>query len=266
MEMKKLLRYCAPLALVASGAAQATTIDLFDDPNPGSQTVFDTGLNGNGGTFSQAGPFASILGGYRDLYIEKLLGATDDPDVRATLRVGSNGVGDRSLQWSHDVGVQSYAAIQWDGNDNSPSLDATVGLGGIDLSGDNAFVYKILESDLGFTFRLGAYTSATQFTEITLIAAQVVSGAPVTETIAFAFFSNPFFCAAANVKCGADDASPVDFSSITALQVELLSGGINNLDLQLDFAETIPEPTSLALIGASLLAAGGVTRRRAKKV
>lgn len=261
--MKNFIKFAAPLALLASGSAQAVTIDLFDDP-PGGQEVIDGGAVDAIGDFSQVGSFASILGGYRDLFIIKQAGGNANSS-QAVLAVGDNGAGASSLQWSNSVGVQSFASVQWDGNDNSPLLDSTVGLGGINLSGDNAFVYKILESDLGFTFMLGAYTSATQFTEIFLTAAAVSAGSPVTESIAFSFFSNPIFCGAPNVQCGADDASPVDFTSITALQVNFLSAGLSNIDLQIDLAETVPEPTTLALLGASLMAAGGVSRRRAKK-
>lgn len=258
--MSNLLKYCAPLALLVSGSASALTIDLFDDP-PGGIALTDTGANNNGGLFDEQGPFASILGGHRDLFIEKTAGGAIGT---ATIAVADNGFGDSTLQWSNSVGVQSVASVQWDGDDGSATLDPT-GLGGLDLSGENAFVYRILESDLGFTFVLGAFTSATQFTTIALTANPVEFGLPQIEVIPFAFFSNPIFCLAANVQCGADDASPVDFSSIGALSVDFLSAGLANIDLQIDFAETVPEPTSLALLGAGILAAGGAARRRMKQ-
>ncbi|MGD9600839.1 MAG: PEP-CTERM sorting domain-containing protein [Gammaproteobacteria bacterium] len=268
--MKSFIKYAAPLALLASGNAHAVIIDLFDDP-PGGQSVSDfnhdnmvptpTNIFDGTGVFSEVGSFASILGGHRDLYVEKDIGVFQDDD-RARLAVAGG-----ALSWSNDAGVQSVASVQWDGDDDSPLLNAVngLGVGGVDLSGDNAFRYTILESDIGFTFILGAYSSPTVFTTIALTAAPVLAGSPVTETIPFFFFSNPIFCGAANVQCGADDSSPVDFSAVTALEVIFLSAGISNIDLQIDMADTVPEPTSLALIGASLLAAGGVSRRRAKK-
>lgn len=271
--MSKLIKTIAPFALLASGTAQAGIVDLFVDP-PGGQVVEADGL---GADFNEAGAFGTILGGHRDLIIEQL--TNDSPFDESRLDVFGG-----QLSWSNDAGSSSRATVQWDGDDDSPALDIFAGLGGLDLTNGgefSAFEYLIFQSDLPFTFSLQVFSSPTAFSIINLIATDVEDdGTPFVENIAFADFAD---CGFSNIPGGvisiicADvngtpldptDDVPADFTSVNALQVIFegidIGGNALTVDLRIGAATTVPEPTSLALIGAGILAAGGAARRRMK--
>ena len=284
--MFKMSKICAAAAgLLIGGAANAIVIDLFD--------VVQAAVTVSGGlpatsAWSQVGPAPStqIFGGYRDLGIGFLSGnATSDPTGQASLGVVTGigpGAGNSFLSFSNAAGVAATGVVRWDGStagsgvmDNlsaGPAGGASVssinetGIG--QFFGDPAggfFEVLVISSDLGFDFTLEIFTSATQWSSISLTAAAASQNFPGTldtniPLAAFLDCSNviPFPV----TRCGSGGA--VDFSNVGAFQLIINSTGQQvDVDLRLNSIGTaIPEPGSLALVGLGLLGAAGVGMRR----
>jgi len=278
--MKRYVQFGGALAaLTLSLNAQAFVIDLFTDP--ALQTVSDV-VNGAGGTFNQSpGPHASIVGGYRDLFVDAISGAVDQPVANGVCDPGDAcselTVAGGVLSFSNDSpSVNGVAEVQWDGNDNSSTLDYT-GLGGLDFvdqvgcppGGCDRFTFNVLAADLGFNFAVGVYTDSTHFTEFNLVS----DGSTGVDTLFFADFTDPFNCGLVvpgvinSVTCGAGGV--VDFTDVGAMRLVLNTQdpGIAAVDLAIEgITKTgIPEPGTLALLGAGFAAAGRLARRRRRK-
>lgn len=177
------------------------------------------------------------------------------------------------VRWDGDTGADgSNAATGISELGFNASLNAT-GLGGIDLSAvANAFELTVLESDLGFFFGLQVFTNANQWTLLLLAANQHLdTDPPAVSLISFADFET----AAANqvnflLPSGAlrftGSAGGADLSSVGALQAIINPNAVSSLriDLTVDAARTVPEPSALGLVGLALVAAGAAARRRVK--
>ncbi len=300
--MKNVLKMAAVAGLMsASVVANAGVIDLFsthqyyNDPINGPSTysdgvVLNSGANDSRGTYSAVNTpdplHGDLIGGQRELFIMTThsndLGGSYSLGHRWTTsraRIGvlptTEGSADGKLSFSVDNGAQGMGVVQWDGEDavapsqvfntaTWPSLNVT-GLGGIDLTNGgtlDAFALDILSSDLGFNFVIELYTDANTWTKASLLASSVLS--PVTHYIEFADF---LACGATgpqilSITCGTNGA--VDVTNLGAIQL-ILSGGSGTVDLGLDNIRTVPEPSALALMGAGLLGAGLMSRRRKAK-
>lgn len=287
--MKKL--GIASALLLASASAQAGIVDLFTDPALG-QGVTDN-QNGLGvvstDAFNESGAFPTVLGGYRDLYVDAASGATDINtdglcngfDACSRLSV-FNGV----LSFSNDAatGVIGQGEVQWDGNDNSSAL--TFGnysenfyfQDGCPVTGCDAFQFDVIFADTGFLFTIGIYTDGNgagdSWTEVDLLS----SGSAGTQSLPFALFdfANTAVCGVPNpvpgvaeIRCGTNS---VDLTNVSAMRLILnganAAAGVTRgaaVDLSIGAITKVPEPATLALLGAGLMAGGLARARRAKK-
>lgn len=269
MKTKSLLAAAMFSTLCLGTSVQAGYVDLFDDPVAnGVNTITDTTVGGiefqeyPGGAI----PSTSILGGYRDLIVN-LTASNGVGTPTATAEVGGGG-----FSFSTSSGDTGIGAIQWDGQDNSATLNYT-GLGGVDLihqegcpdSGCDRFQATVLVADLGFEYQIGVYTDEDNYSILTANT-QFAVDSPVAADYLFEWFllatADGYFMD--GLLFDILRVGTVDFENIGALEFVINSdGGTAAVDLALDSViKTVPEPGTLALLGIGLLGAALTGRRR----
>jgi len=317
--MKTLKLVAAIAALTGSMSVNAANIDLFTDPagttkvslnaqvNSTSGSNADTDVTDSTGTstnynlpfsspnvdltsvstdFKESGAgAASILGGYRDMEVKLLsLDGSVTSGGSASLKVNQDLVtGAGRLTFSSDDGIKAQGIVQWDGNDNSRSLN-TAGLDKDLTDGGTAdhFVFNVISADQDFDFSIALYDNHGSSVIFDLPA----TTGPHTSSIYFSSFNDAFAltsgCTSAGsisglvnkVTCtkGSPTTTSLDFTHISAMQVILNTGGVagtgattTSLDMTIAGITTVPEPSSVALIGLGLLASGFAGKRKSKK-
>ena len=274
---KRTLLAAALLATLGLGTgASANIIDLFTEPadfttnkvqdiTTGGGTCALGTASGNG-CFQEYGVGANIIGGYRDLYVEVI---TQGAGAASTAMYAGSGV----LSFSNDAATTGKGTVQWDGNDNSATLD-TEGLDGADLinqegcgAGCNQFVADVLVADLGFGYSITVWDMDGSSSVLTS-GTQVAVTSSTLAVFPFAWFNLadgnyvldglPF-----NITHGGN-LGPVDFTNIGALQLDLNTTGTVAVDLQLaSITKTgVPEPGTLALAGLALAGLASLRRRK----
>lgn len=279
MNIKKITGFGGAALFALSFTVNAGTVDLFTT----QQAIIKDTADGGTGVDSTAGSAVdvTILGGFRDLNANAITGSVAG-SLGTSIGVVTQAPVGSHLNFSNDAGVTGTGNIQWDGDDTAvghiSGLNET-GLGGVDLTAGgtlNAFLLETISSDLGYEFTVTAYTSATQWTEISFLATAVIDdGTPELSTIDFAGFTTVGLCGqntqpplpagVLSITCSDALGDPggfnvVDLTNLGALDVNLNTGaGTVDIDLRLGSVTTIPEPTMLGLLGMAMLA-GGLTR------
>jgi len=245
MTISKMMLALAVATVVAfAGSARGALVDSFST-SQGPLTVDGMSTTASSTVASGGG---DILGGERDIQVMQTSG-----DSTTTVQVlGMQG----RLEHGQGSDATAMTLITWDGVDgDAMTLDATVGLGGIDLTAgglDNRFTLRVLLNDFSTDLTMTVWSSATNASE------EIVStGGGIGAPVLFDFFYADFDPVAGMMAA--------DFENATAIQLKI-NGPTGATDIALDFIETTQEipvpaalPGGLALLG---LAGMGAWRRR----
>jgi len=313
-QMKTLKLVAAIAALTGSMGASAANIDLFTDPvgttkvslaasvNSTNTTITDsastttiTPSSISGGiadltpssdfNLSSDGGTGSILGGYRGMEVELIsLDGNISTTGNAELLVSQNLSGVGRLTFNSSDGIVARGTVQWDGNNNSTTLNTSAFNEDI-TDGGNAdrFIFDVISADQGFNFSIGIYDADGSSVIFDLPATTTTLGTgSYSSTLLFSDFNNAFGtftsnCTTAGINPGVINSATcvngttagIDFTNISAMELILntsvIAGATASLDMTIGGITTVPEPSSLALIGLGLMATGFASKRKSKK-
>ena len=184
----------AGMAMVAQAGIVIDDFSIDQGHDANDVLLFDNTNNTTGFRQSVNGATANIIGGQRDLYVEKI--ADGSGRIEASVE-GSK------YRYSTPEGTAGTAFLKWDGQNEANlgiiagdqtafmgTLDAT-GLGGQNLkAGGNAFVINVFHSDIGFRFALTVFSGVfgEKWTTLLLEAEPHNLGLPAGSPILFADF------------------------------------------------------------------------------
>jgi hypothetical protein len=234
--MKKLTIFGGKLALAAalllgiSSTASATLIDNFST----SQGILDV-TNGETDWSTASGP--GILGGHRDITIS---GAAADGDLDGFVPLATAQVSGGQLRVSNTSQISSVVTVAWDG---AGYEGAAAGLGAAgDLSTAIAIVVSVTSIDQPLTIEFIMTEGLNTATASALVS--------TTGQIVFGL--------------GSFVGDAINFASVDS--IKMVIEGPAAYDVDIDIVETaVPEPSTMLLSGAALLALGLLRKRLGAK-
>jgi len=261
-------------SFVFAGAANAGAVDLFTDPAiqavGANQLVNSSSANIELSTgpsaFNESGSYATIMGGYRDLYV--VTDSTTGPQDGIAL-VAEQG----QLSFATDADVVGRGFVQWDGQDNSSAL--TKDLIGVDLTAGcgiacDRFITFVDTADQLFPYSIEVWDTEGDWSILTAaVQFPVPADSNVPADYLFEWFNLGNGPQLENgLAFTISSSGVVDFNSIDAMQLILNAQGgavgqTQAIDLVIGSIETtVPSPAPIALLGLGGLLAGFSMRRR----
>ena len=277
----KKLALAAAAASLSIAAHAIPDIDLFQ----GFQTVTDGTLSadsynavtlGTSGNWSNSATgLPNIIGGQRDMMIEWTKDALGAGAFSSAARPSMT-VGGGYLSLANGSGVGGVAALLWDGAAlASNGSGVQMGLSPLALSPLDFFELNIINSDHAFGLDLYMFTSATKYSKVSVSGG--IHGLNLAGTLqlipigAFADCNNSVSGGITTCYDGGvvttTNFNGVDFTNVGALEAVINFENLNSLDLDITLksARVVPEPGTIALVGAALLGLGAARRRKAAK-
>jgi hypothetical protein len=220
--MRRLSTLVAALATVFTVGSANALVVLIDDFNSPDLEVIDQA--GGGATVSLP---TNPNGRY--VSHELLSGTNTLGGIGSSVTIGSSSIPTGSLNVNNSTGRDSEVKVGWT-LANGLILDNTFG--------PASFLFDVITSDANAT-------SAALYFNNVLIGSYSIPGNTSNLPLSFAV-----------------SAATQNLMALGG-NLELVLNGSNEWDLSLDsFGVTIPEPTSIALVGLALLGAGVASRRR----
>lgn len=269
MKHLKSLSLTACALLMAGTSAFASEIQLVDDFSTSQALLSDQVVDGSG-DFSQVGAAGdtSILGGYRDLYIEEVASGlfADSPTSGITAQVS----GDRLTVELGSL-VKAFAVVTYDGSNEVGSNFAggvdTGGLGGMDFTGTTDFLFEDIFNDGAAPAVLKIWSDDAD------------NGVYVEHLVDLTSlgtsFADPLNPTLYDRMVGVNnfsDAGSINWAKIGAFQAwfnldstQNTGNSILSVDLSLGRIVAVPEPAALSMLGAGMLMLGFVGYRRKNK-